>query len=119
MKTLTIKEKMQITLVAILSAVLYFILVIDLMQGSGNNYFVWEILLILLLSTIDFSQARLSSLYDVVYNIGLGLVGVTFLLDSTDLIYKVAAFGFILLALVGLVRIFYIKRLDKEDNNDK
>lgn len=119
MKSLAIKDKMQTIFMIILSAVLYFLLVIDLMQGSGKNYFVWEILLILLLSTIDFSQVRLSSLYDAVYNIGLGLVGVTFLLDSTDLIYKVAAFGFILLALLGLVRIFYIKRLDKEDNNDK
>ncbi|MCQ9216433.1 MAG: hypothetical protein K6A66_06850 [Streptococcus sp.] len=118
MKTLTIKEKMQIILVTILSAVLYFILVIDLMQGSGKNYFVWEILLILLLSSVDFSRTRFSSLYDVVYNSGLGLIGVAFLLDSTDLIYKVAAFCFILLALVGFVRIFYIKRLDKEENDD-
>lgn len=118
MKSLIIKDKIQIALVMILSAVLYFTLIIDLIQGSSKNYFVWEILLILLLSSVDFPRAHFSSLYDVIYNVGLGLIGLTFLFDSTDLIYKVAAFCFVLLALAGFVRIFYTKRLEKEANDD-
>lgn len=118
MKPLTIKEKLQVILAMILSAMLSFTLVIDLIQGSSKNYFVWEILLILLLSSVDFPRAHFSSLYDVIYNVGLGLIGLTFLFDSTDLIYKVAAFCFVLLALAGFVRIFYTKRLEKEENDD-
>ena len=39
MKPLTIKDKLQVILVMILSAMLSFTVVIDLMQGSSKNSF--------------------------------------------------------------------------------
>ena len=49
MKPLTIKDKLQVILVMILSAMLSFTVVIDLMQESSKNYFILEFILVLFL----------------------------------------------------------------------
>lgn len=78
MKPLTIKDKIQVILVMILSAMLSFTVVIDLMQGSSKNYFILEFILVLFLSAL--SQSRQFGINGIVHYVALRLVGLTFLL---------------------------------------
>ena len=74
MKPLTIKDKLQVILVMILSAMLSFTVVIDLMQGSSKNYFILEFILVLFLSAL--SQSRQFGINGIVlFMLRLDLLG--------------------------------------------
>ena len=53
MKPLTIKDKLQVILVMILSAMLSFTVVIDLMQGSSKNHVSLELMALFIMLRLD------------------------------------------------------------------